>query len=204
MASLLNTNRTKPCHNVSDTCSRINHTYHSPDYRIIHDSLTENLYIASNMSVICDLFCKVSKTRNQSSTNNTNPVSLSTIPGPLVALKDSYRESLVTWAPSNDYQALPEEHLRADLRHNFYIDNYTSTPKELERPILQPNIKVCDIVRKRNGKAVIVALLWDAEDATNNDCWHWSLWKLPLLHKVTSSYSMLRSMAGQLCRLCMS
>jgi hypothetical protein len=54
------------------------------------------------------------------------------MPGPFLSFNDSCRELLVTWVPSSVHQAFPEEYLRAELRHNYYIANYTNTLEEFE------------------------------------------------------------------------
>ena len=168
-ASHLNTNRESPCHNVSNTCSRINHNCYSFAYYVIQDGLAEILYIASDMNVIRNLLHSVSKPRKQSLTNNTSQMSSSTIPGPFLSFEDSCRELLVTWVPSSEHQALSEEHLLADIRHNSYIANYTSTLEEFELMMLQPNGRHCDILGKPDDKAVFVELIWDAEDAAKRN-----------------------------------
>jgi hypothetical protein len=169
VAALLNTNRTKPYHNVSDTCPRIDHNYPSSDYYTTQYCLAQTLNIASNMNVIRNLLHRAPNPRKQSLTNNNAHMSSSIIPGPFLSFDDSCRELLVTWVPNSEHQALPGEHLRAELRHNSYIANYTTTLEEFELMILQPNDNACGMVRKPYGKAIFVELIWDAEDAANRN-----------------------------------
>ena len=51
----------------------------------------------------------------------------------------------------------------------LHIDDDTTTLDELERTMLQPNDKVCGVMRKSDSEAVVVELLWDAEDAANDN-----------------------------------
>lgn len=169
VAALLITNRKKPYHNVLDSRSRNHHNYHSSDYYIVRACLAKISNIASNMNVIRNLLHRVSNPRKQSLTNNTACISSSTTPGPFLSFDDSCRELLVMWVPSSEHQALPEEHLLADIRHNSYIADYTSTLEEFEPMMLQPNGRHCDILRKPDDKAVFVELIWDAEDAANRN-----------------------------------
>ncbi|KAG9202410.1 hypothetical protein G6514_004386 [Epicoccum nigrum] len=127
--------------------------------------LAKIVYIANDMNMIRNLLRKVPKPPKRSLTNSTDPMSSSTIPGPFLPFDHCYRESLVAWVPSSEYQALPGKHLHAEFRNNSYSDDYTTTLEELELTMLQPNVKVYGMVHKPDSKAVLMELFWYAEDA---------------------------------------